>query len=70
MVTNEFQEPEEKRRGGGREGREQETGKDVRETKVWEFLLERSNELGADLMLSIVFLIIVAFLHAGIAANG
>lgn len=48
------------------------TGKknDIREAVVWEFLLERSNELGADLMLNVILLVIVTFLHAGISADG
>lgn len=42
----------------------------IREAKVGEFILQCSDELGADLVLGVVFLEIVAFLHTGVTADG
>lgn len=43
-------------------------GSSLREAKVWELFLERSDKVGPNLVLSVVFLIVIPFLYAGVAA--
>ena len=43
-------------------------GSSLREAKVRELFLERSDKLGPNLVLGIVFLIVMPFLYAGVAA--
>lgn len=43
-------------------------GSGLRESKVRKVFLERSYKLGPDLVLGIVFLVVIPFLYAGIAA--
>ena len=42
----------------------------VRKAKVGKFLLKRGDKFGTDQVLGIVFLVFIAFFHAGVAADG
>lgn len=45
-------------------------GLNVRETEVWKLLFEGLDEFGTDLVLLVVFFVVIAFLDAGVAADG